>query len=372
MGSQTCAGQTLLASVPLKRTIAAAREALGQVPPPAAGRVRGVGVACSYKNVGVGMGLHMDSGGAVLELSPEGSLLVRIGGVDLGQGSDTTIAQIAAQATGVPFGQVRVAPVDVFHTPEGGVTSASRTTYVSGNAVVEASRKLRAALNEAAAAWLGVAPEHVQLRDGQFSNGGGKVLALREVTQRAAAEGRTFTASHHYEPPPTFELWHHGPPDPDAPIGSDFFFSYSYATQVAVVDVDTHLGQVEVVKIIAAHDVGRAINPQGIEAQIEGSCLMGMGYALTEEFRLDHGRLLTDNLKKCHVPTFKRTPEIVTVIVEEEEPSGPFGAKGIAEAAAIPTAPAILNAIYAATGARIRSLPATPMKVLDALHALEE
>ncbi|MEK7278498.1 MAG: molybdopterin cofactor-binding domain-containing protein, partial [Chloroflexota bacterium] len=144
-GSVTSAGQILRDSVPLKRTIALAREAVRDVPPPSKGWKRGVGVACSYKNVGVGLGLHMDSGGAAVELTPEGRLVVRIGGVDLGQGSDTTIAQIAAQTTGVPFGSIEVGPVDVFTAPDGGVTSASRTTYVSGNAVVHAGKKLRAA-----------------------------------------------------------------------------------------------------------------------------------------------------------------------------------------------------------------------------------
>jgi CO/xanthine dehydrogenase Mo-binding subunit len=314
----------------------------------------------------------MDSGGAKLELSPEGQLLVYTGGVDLGQGSDTTLAQIAAQATGVPFGLVRVAPVDVFSSPDGGVTSASRTTYVSGNAIVEAGEKLRTAMIDYAAQRLDSDATKVVLQDGRFTNGGGKSLDLQELLGQSAAEGIRFTAEHHYDSPPTYELWHHGPPDPDAPKGSDYFFTYSYATQVAVVDVDEHLGQVEVVKVVAAHDVGRAINPLGIEGQIEGSCLMGMGYALTEEFRLDQGRVLTDNLRKCHIPTFKKCPEIVTIIVEDEEPSGPFGAKGIAEAAAIPTAPAIINAINDAIGVTIHDLPATPMKILNALHELME
>ncbi len=372
-GSVTCAGQTLRASVPLKRTISLAREAVRAVPPPAAGWKRGVGVACSYKNVGVGLGLHMDSGGAALELTPEGRLLVRIGGVDLGQGSDTTIAQIAAQTTGVPFGCVDIAPIDVFNTPDGGVTSASRTTFVSGNAVVHAGKSLRSALIAHAAQCLNCDPAGVVLKNGVFSNSAGQSISLRDLVGQAAAAGISFSASHHYDSPPTYELWHFGPPPPDgAPSGTDYFFTYSYATQVAVVDVDEKLGRVDVVKIVAAHDVGRAINPQGIEAQIEGSCLMGMGYALTEEFRLDHGRVLTDNLKKCHIPKFTDCPEIVTIIVEDEEPSGPFGAKGIAEAAAIPTAPAIINAIRDAAGVRIRDLPATPMKLMDAMHTLLE
>lgn len=371
-GSVTCGGQTVRDSVPLKRTIALAREAARDAPPPREGWERGVGLACSYKNVGVGLGLNMDSAGARLEITPQGRLIVHTGGLDLGQGSDTVLAQIAAHSTGVPFGLVDVAPVDVFSSPDGGVTSASRTTYVSGNAIVEASRKLRTAMIEYAARRFGSDPDEVALKNGRFTDGGGASISVPELAAQAAAEDIRFVAEHRYDSPPTFELWHHGPPDPDAPQGTDFFFTYSYATQVAVVDVDKRLGRVKVVKIIAAHDVGRAINPHGIVGQIEGSCLMGMGYALTEELKLDRGRLLTDNLRKCHMPTFKECPEIVSIIVEDEEPTGPFGAKGIAEAAAIPTAPAIINAIRDAVGVTIRDLPATPLKLMDAMHELLE
>jgi CO/xanthine dehydrogenase Mo-binding subunit/aerobic-type carbon monoxide dehydrogenase small subunit (CoxS/CutS family) len=372
VGSISCAGQTLHASVPLKQTIELAREAMEPLPPLREGWERGVGVACSYKNVGVGLGLDMDSAAAKLEFEPNGNLIVRIGGVDLGQGSDTAIAQIAAQSTGVPFGQVTVSPVDAVRSPDGGVTSASRTTYVSGNAVTEAGKKLRKRMIEFAAQNLDSAPAEIKFDDGRFSRNDGSSISLLELAGLANEQGITLAADHHYIPPPTFELWHHGPPDPDALTGSDYFFTYSYATQIAVLDVDTRLGRVEVVKIIAAHDVGRAINPLGVESQIEGSCLMGMGYALTEEFILDNGYLVTDNFRKCHIPTFKDSPEIVSIIVEDAEPSGPFGAKGIAEAAAIPTAPAIINAIRDAVGITMRDLPATPMKILDALHELLE
>jgi CO/xanthine dehydrogenase Mo-binding subunit len=315
----------------------------------------------------------MDHAAAELELEPNGGLMVRIGGVDLGQGSDTAIAQIAAQSTGLPFGSVQVSQVDAIHSPDGSITSASRTTYATGNAVTEAGKKLRNRLIEYAAQLLGSDPAEISFEDAEFSEKNGSSISLNELARLADEKGFSLTADYHYEPAPTFELWPHGPPNPDAPTGSDYFFTYSYATQIAVVDVDTRLGQVDVVKIIAAHDVGRAINPLGVEAQIEGSCLMGMGFALTEEFKLDNGYLVTDNLRKCHIPTFKDSPEIVPIIVEDEEPSGPFGAKGIAEAAAIPTAPAIINAVRNAVGITMRDLPATPMKILDALHdQLEE
>jgi CO/xanthine dehydrogenase Mo-binding subunit len=142
------------------------------------------------------------------------------------------------------------------------------------------------------------------------------------------------------------------------------FVSYSYATQAAIVDVDEESGEVFVRRMIAAHDVGRAINPHGAIGQIEGSCLMGIGYAISEELILDRGYLVTDTLAKVGIPFIKDAPEIDVLLIEDADPHGPFGAKGIAEAAAIPTAPAVTNAIYDAIGVRIRELPATPDRVV--------
>lgn len=366
VGSVTTAGQTLRESVALMQTLDLAEEASRDLPAPRRGKKQGIGVASCYKNVGVGLGLHMDYGGAVMELAPDGRIVVRVGGVDLGQGSDTALAQIAAQTVGVPFDQVEIMPVDTVESPDGGVTSASRTTYISGNAVLLAGQQFKESMLSFVAGRHKLKPSQVILENGRFTDTStGQIL--RSVAD-LAGEGKEFKAEYRYDSSETYSLWPHGPPgEEELPKGTDFFFSYSYATQVAVVEVDEKTGEVEVVKMVAAHDVGRAINPQMLESQIEGSCLMGLGYALKEEFQLDRGRLVTDNLRKCRIPTFKDTPEIVTIIVEDPEPSGPFGAKGIAEAAAIPTAPAIINAIHDAVGVYIHDLPATPERVLTAL-----
>ena len=143
--------------------------------------------------------------------------------------------------------------------------------------------------------------------------------------------------------------------------------SYAYTAQVAVVEVDEATGQVKVLKIIAAHDVGRALNPSKIEGQLEGSCLMGLGYALSEEYRVRDGLHLTRNLGQCHLPTIRDVPEIECIMVEDPEPNGPLGAKGISEVATVPITPAIVNAIYDAVGVRITELPATTDRVLAAL-----
>ncbi len=342
-GSRTATGQVLAESVPFVETLTQLEKALeatkAELPPPAAGHRRGVGVASCYKNVGLGLGLPEPTGAAI-ELTPEGRFLVRFGGADLGQGADTVIAQIAAHALGVPYTDVDVLACDTARTPDGGITSASRTTFMSGNAVVEAAPLFLAQLKAELPGETRFTTE-----------------ALVQLAARLQAEGRTLSVEHTYNPPPTFSLEASGE---DERVN---FVSFSYATQAAIVDVDEASGEVHVRKIVAAHDVGRTINPHGARGQIEGSCLMGLGYALSEEFILDRGYLATDTLAKVGIPVIKDAPPVEVLLIEDPDPNGPYGAKGIAEAAAIPTAPAIINAIYDAVGVRIRRLPATPDRV---------
>jgi len=144
----------------------------------------------------------------------------------------------------------------------------------------------------------------------------------------------------------------------------DMHFAFGYATQAALVEVDTNTGQVKVLKVIAANDVGRALNPLAVAGQIEGGVVMGLGFALQEEFVMEEGVPRSTSLARCKIPSIERMPEIVPIIVEDEASAGPYGAKGIGEISLIPTAPAIVNAIYNATGVRIYSLPATPKKIL--------
>jgi selenium-dependent xanthine dehydrogenase len=344
VGSTTATGQPLQASVPFVQTVDAVEEALAEalesLPPPAPGHRRGVGVASCYKNVGLGLGMPEPTGVGI-DLTPEGRIRVRFGGAELGQGADTVVAQLAARALGVPYSLVDVLGCDTALTPDGGITSASRTTFMSGNAVLEAAplflEKLRAAIPAEAR----VTPE-----------------SLAELAAELAARGERITVEHTYQPPPTYSLEATG-------AGEHVkFVSFSYATQAAIADVDQASGEVFVRRLIAVHDTGRTINPHGARGQIEGSCLMGLGYAISEEFVLDRGYLATDTLAKVGIPFMQDTPPVDVQLLEDPEPLGPYGAKGIAEAAAIPTAPAILNAVYRATGVRIRQLPATPDRVI--------
>lgn len=343
VGSETATGQVLQSSVPFIETLNLVEQALkdaeNTLPAPAAGHKRGIGVASCYKNVGLGLGMPEPTGVGI-DLTAQGRILVRFGGAELGQGADTVVAQIAAQALGIPYSLVDILSCDTALTPDGGITSASRTTFMSGNAVLEAAplflEKLRAAM-----------PDTENLTKESL-------VALAEAL---AARQETLTVEHTYHPPPTYSLEATGDQE------NVKFVSFSYATQAAIVDVDQASGEVFVRKMIAAHDVGHTINPHGARGQIEGSCLMGLGYAISEEFILDRGYLATDTLAKVGIPFMQDAPPVDVHLLEDPEPLGPYGAKGIAEAAAIPTAPAILNAVHQATGVRIRQLPATPDRV---------
>lgn len=197
-----------------------------------------------------------------------------------------------------------------------------------------------------------------------------------------ASKGEKIRAEYNYIAPKTFPVSYEGVPESGAPFARSApktaiseeeyrnYPAYAYITSVAIVEVDESTGEVKVRKVISAVDVGKAINPQKIEGQIEGSVVMGMGYALSEEYKLIHGIPLTDNLKKCGIPNINQTPEITTLIIEDEDPGGPYGAKGISEVATVPVTPAIINAIYDAVGVRIYDLPATKNKILKQLIAL--
>jgi CO/xanthine dehydrogenase Mo-binding subunit len=349
VGSSTATGQILQSSVPFHETLDRVEQALavvkGELQPPAAGHKRGVGVASCYKNVGLGLGLPEPTGVGI-DLTPGGRILIRFGGAELGQGADTVVAQMAAQALGVPYFLVDLLGCDTALTPDGGITSASRTTFMSGNAVVEAAPLFLAKLRAA-------------MPDGDPLN----PESLARLGERLSAQGRTLSVEHTYQPPPTYPL------EAGSEAESTKFISFSYATQAAIIDVDRASGEVFVRKMIAVHDVGRTVNPHGARGQIEGSCLMGLGYAISEEFILDRGYLATDTLAKVGIPVMQDAPPVDVHLIEDPDPHGPYGAKGIAEAAAIPTAPAILNAIHDATGVRIRQLPATPDRVILGLES---
>ncbi len=275
------------------------------------------------------------------------------GAVDIGQGSNTVITQICADALGLPVAAFTLVGADTALTPDAGKTSASRQTYISGKAAERAGRALRAAILRHANAG---DDARLALRGGRLEVSGARVIDL--ATLPADARGYVFAAEERYDPPTT-------PLDAD---GQGVPYAvYGYGAQLVELVVDRALGTVRLLKITAAHDVGRAINPTLAEGQIEGGIAQGIGMALLEEYL--PGR--TENLHDYLIPTIGDVPEIESILIEKPDPEGPFGAKGLGEHVLIPTAPAILNAIRDATGAEIDRLPALPHRVLAAIRAAE-
>lgn len=316
---------------------------------------RGIGYGCMMYALGYGFG-RPDSAAATLDMAEDGTVTVLSGCADIGQGSTEMIAVVAAEELGIWPDDVRVLTADTATTPDAGCTSASRQTYVTGNAVRNAAKIVKESLAQVAAEMLGVTEDGIRFHDRTVFYGGEETeLTLSMVANRCHNTGRQCIG---------FGVYNITTPDVDQETNQgDAYAAYTFATQAAEVEVDTETGEVEILRVTAAHDVGKAINPLAVEGQIEGGVAMGIGYALMENLMLDQGKPLTPSLAEYILPTAKDVPPIVSIIVEDQEPTGPFGAKGVGEPATIPTAPAIINAIYDAVGVRVMELPATPETV---------
>lgn len=316
---------------------------------------RGVGVAGMW--YGCGNTSLPNPSTVRVGLKPDGRIALHQGAVDIGQGSNTIITQICADAMQVPIERFDLVSGDTAVTPDCGKTSASRQTFVTGKAAAMAGAKLRAAMLELAGASV---RSEILPTD--------RVLAVtRDGSQRVidlAAQpldhyGYVVTAEATFDPP-TSPLDENGQGAPYAVFG--------FGAHLAEVAVDTELGTVKVLRITAAHDVGRAINPTLIEGQIEGGVAQGLGHALMEEFFPGKGENLHDYL----IPSIGDVPTVESILIEDPSPVGPFGAKGVGEQAVIPTAPAILNAIHDATGVRVHRVPATPDRLRAAILAARD
>jgi len=317
----------------------------------ASGRRRGVGIAsCWY---GCGNTSFPNPSTIRLGLSAAGDVVLHQGAVDIGQGASTVIAQIAADALGLPLERMVLRSADTAISPDAGKTSASRQTFVSGKAAWKAGRALRDTILRFANV-----PAAASIRlDGPVL-GIGEGDAARRIdlsTLPVDGGGLVFAAEETYDPP-TSPL--------DAKGQGVPYAVYGYGAQLAELEVDLELGTVRLLKITAAHDVGRAVNPLLAEGQVEGGIAQGIGMALMEEYV--PGR--TENLHDYLIPTMGDVPEIETILVEVPDPEGPFGAKGLGEHVLIPTAPAILNAIRHATGVLVTRLPATPARLREAIR----
>jgi CO/xanthine dehydrogenase Mo-binding subunit len=325
---------------------------------------RGRGIACTY--FGMGNTAKANPSIAFIEVCEDGTAIVRCGASDIGQGSDTALRQIAAHTLGITPERVTMVSNDTMVAPEAGVTSASRQTYVSGNAIRLAAEQAKAVLLEEAAECLKYDPVDLEARDDRIflKENQDAYVTIEDVCGRLRAKGILVAGTGTFTPPTPEAL------DPETGLGVPYG-AYSYATQIAEVEVDTETGEVTVLSFTAAQDVGRAINPTAIEGQIEGGVGQGIGYALMEEVVVENGVILNPSFSDLLIPTALDVPYIHSIIVEIPEPTGPFGAKGTGEPPTCPTAAAIINAIYDAVGVHVTSTPVTAEKVYWAIKKKE-
>lgn len=312
----------------------------------------GFGIASAYKNVGIGTGLA-DKAGAFVEITGQGRILVSIGAADMGQGVDTLSAQIAGDVLDIPYELIDVIACDTLTCPDGGMTTASRQTFVTGNAVKEAAELLRDNLAE-------------------YLNGVEEITAetLLDIRARAAGDGVKTRIEHDYYPPKTYA--HRT--DANYKEGEDrstydIHYSYCFASSAVALEVNEETGEVKVLKVHSSQDVGKAVHPKNVIGQIEGSVAMGVGLGLTEEFVVDGEKIHNKDLRSLGLLTSETMPPVVATFVEEAQEKGPFGAKGMGEVGLNPLAPAIANAVFDAVGKRVTQLPIKPERVLAALKS---
>ncbi len=328
---------------------------------PSTRKRRGRGIASMIYPIG--FTAYNNPSSAFIRVNEDGTATVWTGCADVGQGSTVALAQIAAEELGLPLEHITMVTHDTDITPLDIGTVASRVTHIGGNALKRASAKAKKLLFETAS-WMLEAPL------GDLVCKGGRIfvksaperfLPLREVAARSHSDGKPILAEGSYNPDIT-KL------DPETGQGKPYD-CYVFATHIAEVEVDEETGEVRVLRLVAAHDVGTAVNPVNVEGQIEGGVSQGVGLGLMEELRYRQGVAENPDLAGYSIPTSLDMPdELKALIVQGEEPSGPFGAKGVGEPALNPTAPAICNAIFDAVGVRVFSIPAIAEKILLALR----
>ena len=365
IGSVTNTGQVLTESVGLMDCIDQTMQKLNELssgnpfkPVPVEGAphiLKSWGLAVAYKNTGLGGGAP-DKAGAEVELYEDGHLEVRTSSAELGQGLVTILQMIVAEEFQTPPEMVKVLVMDTDLTPDGGPTTASRQTYVTGNAARFAAQSLRDALTATLAEKFNLPPEQITYVEG-LAQVGDQQITLGEAAKAMKAEGK--------KPITLYEYW--APETKPLGEGGDMHFAFSFAAQAAEVAVNTRTGEVSILRLVSATDVGKALNPLGLLGQIEGGVMMAIGNVLTEEFILEDGVVVTDRLARYRIPSIKYTPEIIPIVIEDPTAEGPYGAKGIGEVISIPTSPAITNAIYNAVGVRIDTLPIDQEKLFFAI-----
>jgi len=324
---------------------------------------RGVGMA-SMLHVGGGAKIYPSDGcGTILKIDDFAHVTLLTGASEIGQGSETVLAQLVCEELGLPLDAVTVVNNDTDITPWDVGVHASRTTFIGGNSALGAARKAKAKIVAAAAKLTGIPEAELELRAGHIvrTASGEALMNLAKLLRSLhfSDKAELVMTTHYYEPPSRHQ---------DKEFKGDVSAAYAWATQVVEVEVDTGTGIVKLLKVTGAHDVGRVLNRLGIEGQIEGGIVMGQGYAMTEELIVDGGVVRNPGFRDYKLVTAPEIPAMDIHFIETMDGEGPQGAKGVGEAPAICMAAAIANAIANATGVRIYELPFTPEKVYRALH----
>jgi CO/xanthine dehydrogenase Mo-binding subunit len=361
-GDELATGYALESAVLTDQTAERAWEALGEpTQPRSPDEVIGRGIASGLQSYGRLVYLH-DSSRAYVGFELDGSVVVRSGVQDIGGGQASSIAQITAEVLGVPMDDITVYFGDTALTPLAGTTTATRMLYMSGNATLKAARTVRGAIVAQASEMLEVDPERIDLADRMVRVEGDeeKVLSIVDVVKTCASQGI-----------PISDLAQFNAPSRDLEVSDcvvgQIHPDYTFGTHAAEVAVDTRTGKVTVLKLVAAFDVGQAINKLSAQGQLEGGTVCGVGYALLEDVKMDQGRTVTCALDTYLVPTAADMPDVEAIMLESRGGMGPFGAKGIGEPASTSGAPAVTNAVADAIGIRLTELPLTPERILTAL-----
>jgi CO/xanthine dehydrogenase Mo-binding subunit len=363
-GAVTATGQRLTHTVSLKEVLTKAAQALDfgkkwkEYREAQAGeRKRGVGLACSYRGVSLGAE-GTDAAETIVSVQTDGSVIVSSGVTDMGQGAQTQMSQITAEVLGISMDRIQFLNTNTSRVADSGPTVASRGTIMGGSAAKNAAEKVRTTLLEVGAEMSGVGVETLDLADNYLINQktSQRLASFAELTAECFKKGR-----------PMIGLgWHRSPETSwDEKYGQgEAYFTFVYGANAVEVEVDTETGKVNVIDFASVHDVGKAINRATVTGQMCGGVAMGIGYGLLEEFEIEDGIPKQLNFDEYLIPTSVDVPRIKTIIVENEDPAGPFGAKSVGEPTNEIAAPAIVNAIYNATGKRVYEIPANLERVL--------
>ncbi len=320
---------------------------------------KGMGVSTTFYGVGLGAeGKYFAKSGAFVHVKEDGTVIVAIGNVEMGQGSETVFNRICADTLGCPYDMVEILEPDTTRVPDSGPTVASRSTMVGGRAVMDAAGKIREVFKCVAADKLGVKPFDIKITDNKYKSLNGEIEYLEVVKEAYVRRERVAYQGWYRVEGVTF--------DKNNGMGNPYPV-YTFSTNACEVEVDTETGKVKVTKFVAAHDIGSAIHRPSAEGQIQGGTVQAIGYALYENLCMEEGKIVNPSLTGYTIPTSMDVCDVKPIIVEFPYEEGPFGAKGLGEPPMVGPAAAVLNAIYDATGVRIRHTPCLPEDIIKEL-----